>query len=145
MQESKGKLPTDPTVLMATALGRDAAANQLYAVHKAVDSARVLVEKWDKLSKLANLDDKTALVRWLSHEQPKEHHGLALEIHNLIWHIQCISDNYQEYKQNEKTQSQMNGARLAMMQDVDFPGGEYWEKLLAECNETAILSEKKVR
>jgi hypothetical protein len=39
----------------------------------------------------------------------------------------------------------MNGARLTMMQDVDFPGGEYWEKLLAECNETAILSEKKVR
>jgi hypothetical protein len=98
MQESKGKLPTDPTVLMAAALGRDAATNQLYAVHKAVDSARVLVEKWDKLSKLANLDDKTALVRWLSHEQPKEHHVLALEIHNLIWHIQCISDNYQEYK-----------------------------------------------
>lgn len=136
------KAPGDPEIVMLAAVTRAAAQDQLFALLRVVQDCASIAKIWEALRIDPETVDTTALTHWLSHEAPRNEtplQSVAWEIESLM---SCIKDNIAEYDRAHDLQKEMNRIRLRLMRDVDFPGGERWDALIAACKETAQKSRR---
>jgi hypothetical protein len=76
--------------------------------------------------------DPELLVRWLSDEGRR-----APEIGPVEGEIMMMRQYADDFQRCLHAQGEMNRIRLALMGDVDFPGGEWWEGFIKACQDTA--------
>jgi TolA-binding protein len=137
------KAPSDPEVIMLAAVARNAAEEQLYALLRLVQNCASIAETWKNLGIDPGTVESTALVRWLSHEAPRQEHPLQSAVSDIEWQLSRLKSDIDDYDRAQDLQKQMNRIRLRLMGDVDFPGGEGWQKLIDDCKTTADQSRKR--
>lgn len=126
------RLPIDPHVVMVAAIGRCLARDELAALHGLARSSRRFLELWDGLMARNDQADPDLLVRWLADEGQR-----APETGPIEAEIMMMRQHADDFQRCLHAQGEMNRIRLALMGDVDFPGGERWEGLIRACQDTA--------
>jgi tetratricopeptide (TPR) repeat protein len=129
---------TDPYVVAISAQCRAQAAEQMAEIRRIYYNMKRVMPLLEKIVEVDPTKNEYLFYKSLSNEKQKR-----FETYDIDGCLERIQDSIKDYKSADKRQDELNCIRLALMGDVDFRSGPYWESLISISEKESATAKRR--